>query len=75
MKNKRLEKKIEKYCDSTTFPFKVYFTDSPFNLGGYEGYRYFFCYHGTNNIAAAFKSQREVEEFINEKEYELIEEY
>lgn len=74
MKNSRLEKKIEKYCDSTTFPFKVYFTESPFNLGGYEEYKYFFCYHNTHTITAAFKSQREIEEYINEKKYAFIDE-
>ena len=33
----------------------------------YEGYKYFFCYHCTNNIYKAFKSQRELEEFLNDE--------
>lgn len=64
---KSLENKIRKYVDSTKFPYEVYYTESPFNFGGYEGYKYFFCYHGTNNIAKAFKNQRDLEEFINDE--------
>lgn len=64
---KSLENKIEKYVNSTEYPFKVYYTETPVNFGGYEGYKYFFCYHCTNNIYKAFKSQRELEEFLNDK--------
>lgn len=70
MKNKKLENRIEKYCNNTSFPYAVYFTENPLNFGGYEGYKYFFCYHNTHTIVAAFKSQREIEEYIDEKEYE-----
>ena len=64
---KSLERKIERYVSKTKFPFAVYYTECPFNIGGYEGYKYFFCYHGTNSIAKAFKNQRDLEEFVNEK--------
>lgn len=67
---KSLENKIKKYVESTKFPKAVYYTVSPYNLGGYEGYKYFFCYHGTNNIDQAFKTQRDLEEFIDYNEVE-----
>ena len=64
---KSLENKIKKYVGKSEFPFAIYYTDCPFNIGGYEDYKYFFCYHGTHNIVNAFKSQREMEEFLNEE--------
>ena len=63
---KSLENKIKKYVESTVFPFAVYYTDCPFNSGGYEDYKYFFCYHSTHSVAKAFRTQRELEEFLNE---------
>lgn len=63
---KSLENKIKKYVESTKFPFAVYYTECPFNHGGYEDYKYFFCYHSTHSIAKAFKTQAAIEEFLNE---------
>ena len=64
---KSLENKIKKYVGSTKFPFAVYYTESPFNFNRYDGYKYFFCYHNTHNIANAFKNQRDLEQFVNEE--------
>lgn len=63
---KSLTNKIEKYVNSTEFPFKVYYTDCPLNYNDdYYGYKYFFVYHSTHNIAKAFRTQWELEEFLD----------
>ena len=66
MKNKKLEERIEKYCESTKYPFQVYFSDIVSDAR-YKGYKYFFKYFSTNKVAIAFKTQREIEDFLDNK--------
>lgn len=70
---KSLIKNIEVYCNSTEFPGAVYFSDIVPDAR-YKGYKYFFKYHGTHNVAKAFKTQNEIESFIEENmQIDLIE--
>lgn len=66
MKNNQLIKRIENYCDSTQFPYQVYFSDVVPDAR-YVKYKYFFKYFGTNGVAKAFKTQKEIKEFLEEE--------
>lgn len=62
---KDLENKIKKYCDNTEFPHKVYFSINVPDRR-FKDYRYFFKYHNTHSVAQSFKTQKEIEKFIDE---------
>ena len=65
MRSKELIKRIEGYCDSTQFPFQVYFSDI-IPDARYAKYKYFFKYHGTHTVAMSFKTQKEIKEFLSD---------
>lgn len=65
---KSLEKRIERYCDESEFPFAVYFTKLVPNAL-YKNKKYFFLYHETNKVQASFRTQREIELFLEERGY------
>lgn len=58
-------RKIERYCDSTEFPYEVYYSNIVSDAR-YAKYKYFFIYHNTERIAESFKTQKEMEKFIEE---------
>lgn len=62
---KSLVLKIARYCDSTDFPYSVYFTDVVPALN-FAKYKYFFKYHNTHGVAESFKTQKDIEKFIDE---------
>ncbi len=66
MKNKKLIERIEKFCDATEFPFEVYFSEI-IPDARYAKYKYFFKYHNTHSVAKAFKTQKEIKEFLEEE--------
>lgn len=61
---KELNELIEKYVAKTEYPRAVYFSEQVPDAR-YKGYKYFFKFIGTHNVSQAFKTQREIEEFIN----------
>lgn len=65
---KSLELKIEKYCNKSEFPYAVYYSNIVPD-SRYSGYKYFFKYHGTNNVAKAFRTQKEIEEFLEDIDF------
>lgn len=81
---KELIKKIERYCNSTEFPNAVYFSDVVPDAR-FKKDKYFFKYHNTHTVAVAFKTQKEIEEFIEdnieikltegEKDYKVTKDY
>ena len=62
---KRMEKLASKLNNSV-----MYFTENPFDFGGYEGCKYFLCWQNTHQVYKAFRTQAECVEFLEE----LIEE-
>lgn len=66
MKNKKLLKRIEKYCETTQFPWAVYFSDVVPDCR-YLKYKYFFKYHNTHSVAMAFKTQKEISDFLEKR--------
>lgn len=63
MKNELLER-IKIYCDRTEIPNKMYF--SKFGTDRkYIGYKYFFKFHNTNKVVFAFKTLKELENFLD----------
>ena len=65
MKNE-LKNRAEAYAEQTVFPEQVYFTQKAPDAR-YKNYKYFFKYYNTNKVAEAFKTQKELEDFLNEK--------
>ncbi len=61
---KELEKRIEEYCNSTEFPWAVYFSNVVPDAR-YTRYKYFFKYYNTHTVAEAFKTQKEIEKFLD----------
>lgn len=63
---KSLSKLISEYCQNSnnTFNEKVYYSESAPDAR-YKGYKYFFKYHNTHSVAVAFKTQKEIEDYIN----------
>lgn len=61
---KELKRRIEEYCNNTEYPYLEYFTDE-YSFGSDEGYKYFFKYCNTNTITRRFKTQSEIEDFLN----------
>ncbi|WP_462427211.1 hypothetical protein [Fusobacterium varium] len=62
---KSLEEKINKYCDNTEYPFEMYYSDI-IPDARYKNDKYFLKYHHTNNVAHSFKTQNELESFLDE---------
>ena len=62
---KRMEKLASKLNNKV-----MYFTENPFNFGGYEDCKYFLCWQNTHQVYKAFRTQAECVEFLQE----LIEE-
>ena len=62
---KRMEKLASKLNNSV-----MYFTENPFDFGGYEDCKYFLCWQNTHHVYKAFRTQAECVEFLEE----LIEE-
>lgn len=59
-----LLKKINVYCSRTEYPYKMYF--SKFGTDRrYINYKYFFKFHNTNKVAFAFKTLKELENFLD----------
>ena len=45
----------------------IYFTRKPINHNAlYKNKRYFFCYHNTHTIQIAFRTQKELDQFLTE---------
>lgn len=63
---KSLNEKINSYCNSTEYPYAIYYTDIVPDAR-YKGYKYFFKYHGTHKVVEAFKTQSELENYIDSK--------
>lgn len=66
MKNKKLLKRIENYIKSREDMVYIYFSETINDLR-YKKYRYFFKFCNTNNVAQAFKTQKEISEFLEER--------
>lgn len=65
---KSLKNKIDKFVRLTTFPFAMYYTDSPINYNDdYYGCKYFLVYHGTHTIYKGFETQWQLEEFLDDE--------
>lgn len=62
---KTLIKKIDEFCDKSEFPFSVYYSET-IPDSRYKKYKYFFKYHNTHTVAKAFRTQKEIEEFLND---------
>lgn len=44
----------------------LYYTESPVDIGEqYSGCKYFLCHHKTNEIECGFKTQKELEKYID----------
>ena len=75
MKNNQLLKRIDNFVTRSGENPKThdlikgtfYFTENPIKYhDGYYGMKYFFCYHNTHTILAAFRTQNELDEFLIE---------
>lgn len=65
---KELKQRIEKFCKDSEFPGEVYFSSS-INDCRYKFDKYFFKFHNTHNVMKSFKSQKEIENFLEENNY------
>lgn len=65
--NKQLEKRANDYAAKTEYPYSIYFS-TVVPDGRYKNYKYFFKYSSTNSVASAFKTQKELECYLDEKE-------
>lgn len=67
---KELIKKIEDYCGNSQFPYEVYFSEKVPDCR-YTKYKYFFKYYNTHKVAQAFKTQKEIEKFLDNEGYKI----
>lgn len=68
MRDKKLLARIEKFCNSTEFPYSMYFSKIVPDAR-YSKQKYFFKYHNTHSVATAFKTQQEIKDFLEENGY------
>ena len=66
MRDKKLLERIEKYVRASELPTAVYFSRT-IPDGRYKNYNYFFKYCSTHSVAVAFKTQKEIKEFLNKE--------
>lgn len=63
MRDKKLVNSIERYCNESSFPYSVYFSEVVPDAR-FKGYKYFFKYHNTHNVHIAFRNQKDMREYL-----------